>query len=353
MNKNSEKKKIIVDLIKVRNLACGLGQFSFNQEKFFATLEAPDFEFIFLVPPGYPENYADRVTYLHAREIWKYFPFLLPKADIWYSNNQQFHYLRKSKHTKHVITVHDLNFLVEKVSWKAARYLRRLSRSVKNASAVTVISDYVKNDLVRHIPAAATKVKRIYNGIERIDVQPASQPSFYKGRPFFFTIGQIRPKKNFHVLLDVMKAFPEYDLYITGDDKYEYAASIRQQIKEKDLTNVWVTGPVRNKEKIWLYRNCEAFLFPSTLEGFGIPPLEAMQFGKAVFSSRCTSLEEICNGYAFLWDNFEPDHMSQVIRENLPGFYENTHRIEQIKQYAFSFTYEKQVSELLELFRKL
>ncbi len=353
MGESIKKKKILIDLIKARNPACGLGQFSINQEKYFASLQIPDFEFIFLVPQGYPEKYADRVQYVHAREIEKYFPFLLPKVDIWYSNNQQFRYLRKGRSTKHVLTVHDLNFLVEKVPWKAARYLHRLSKQVKKAAAVTVISNYVKNDLLSHVPTDPAKVKLIYNGIDRIDSKTDCQPAFYKQRPFFFTIGQVRAKKNFHVLPEIMKAFPEYDLYIAGDDRYPYADSIRQEIKEKGLTNVFITGPVKEEEKVWLYRHCDAFLFPSTLEGFGIPPLEAMQCGKAVFSSRCSSLEEVCAGHAFLWDNFEPGHMIRVIQENLPGFYENKNRIEQIKQYAFSFSYEKQVNELIELFRQL
>ena len=78
-----------------------------------------------------------------------------------------------------------------------------------------------------------------------------------------------------------MKFLPEYDLYICGKDSFQYADEIRTQIKEKAVGNVFVTGMIEQTEKIWLYRNCQAFLFPSRGEGFGLPVIEAMLFGKS------------------------------------------------------------------------
>jgi hypothetical protein len=51
--------------------------------------------------------------------------------------------------------------------------------------------------------------------------------------------------------------------------------------------------------------------FPPLLEGFGLPVIKVMQFGKPVFSSNRTSLPEICGGHAFLWENFDVDYMIQ------------------------------------------
>ena len=99
--------------------------------------------------------------------------------------------------------------------------------------------------------------------MERIDTLEGIKPSFATGRPFFFTIGQIRRKKNFHLLVDVMRHFPEYDLYICGDAHFAYAEEVRNLIRENQLTNVFLTDVISQSEKIWLYRNCEAFLFPN------------------------------------------------------------------------------------------
>jgi glycosyltransferase involved in cell wall biosynthesis len=61
-----------------------------------------------------------------------------------------------------------------------------------------------------------------------------------------------------------------------------------------------------------LLANCKAFLFPSLLEGFGLPPIEAMYFGKAVVVARRTSLPEVCGSEAGYFDSFEPEHMKQA-----------------------------------------
>ena len=189
--------------------------------------------------------------------------------------------------------------------------------------------------------------------MERIYQNAESKPTFATGRPFFFTIGQIRKKKNFHLLLDVMREFPDTDLYICGDDHFKWANTIRENISGKGLKNVFLTGKISQEEKVWLYRNCQAFLFPSQGEGFGLPVIEAMQFGKAVFASNFTCLPEICSDKAFVWENLNTRTMVDSIRKNLPGFYENKSKIEEIRQYAFSFSYEKHIASYLQIYKEL
>lgn len=153
-----------------------------------------------------------------------------------------------------------------------------------------------------------------------------------------------------------MKEFPEYDLYICGDTSCNhgvYAEELRSLIDSKNLTNVFLPGTITQDEKVWLYRNCEALLFPSQGEGFGIPPIEAMQFGKAVFAAARTSLPEICGGYGFLWEKLTTEEMVDSIKKHLPGFYDDRERVEKIKQYAFSFSYENHINAYLDIYREL
>lgn len=136
-------------------------------------------------------------------------------------------------------------------------------------------------------------------------------------------------------------------------DSFQYADEIRTQIKEKAVGNVFVTGMIEQTEKIWLYRNCQAFLFPSRGEGFGLPVIEAMQFGKAVFISNYTCLPEISNGFAFIWEKLEPEAMAKSIRKNLPLFYEQKEKIDQMKEHAYSFSYEKHIKAYIDLYHEL
>ena len=205
-----------------------------------------------------------------------------------------------------------------------------------------------------HLKLHGKTVDVIYDPVEHIDQKPQQQPAFVKDdKPFFFAIGQVRMKKNFHLLLDVMKEFPEYNLYICGDDHFEAGKLIRQRIEKENIINVKLTGKVSDAERIWLYAHCEAFLFPSQGEGFGLPAIEAMQFGKAVFVAPFTSLPEITGGHAIVWKDVSTRTMVDSIMKNLPHFYDDPQRIESMKEYACSFDYEKHIDKYIELYRKL
>jgi glycosyltransferase involved in cell wall biosynthesis len=76
-------------------------------------------------------------------------------------------------------------------------------------------------------------------------------------------------------------------------------------------------------EKAWLYAHCEGFLFPSIAEGFGLPPIEAMHFGKPVFLSRLTSLPEVGGAAAHYFDSFDGAAMRAVVEAGLADHHGN------------------------------
>ena len=78
----------------------------------------------------------------------------------------------------------------------------------------------------------------IYNGVESIANNPSSKPDIKIDKPFFFTLSVFRPKKNFHILLDLMKLMPDTHLYISGENDTEYGEMIKQRIKEEKINNV-------------------------------------------------------------------------------------------------------------------
>jgi len=115
-----------------------------------------------------------------------------------------------------------------------------------------------------------------------------------------------------------MKKFPDYDLIIAGDNDSAYAKGILEQVAELGLTGrIHLPGKISEQDKYWLYSRCRAFLFPSLAEGFGMPVIEAMLLGKPVFTSTFASLPEIGGLFAFYWQNFDPDHMAEVMQKGL------------------------------------
>jgi glycosyltransferase involved in cell wall biosynthesis len=348
------RKRVLIDLCSIDNLSCGFGQICLNYNRIFGAMNPNDIEFQFLVTDTSNDHSGKR--YLSLRDFNRMYRRNFSELNLFHITNQQRTYKHIPTNIPVVLTIHDLNFLYEKTPLKIQKYMQKVNHLLQYAQAVVTISHFVAEEIRRHFDLQGKELRVIYNGVERIDHQPDRQPTFVRDnrRPFFFTIGQVRTKKNFHVLLDVMKAFPDHDLYIAGESHRTYAKHIRQRIDREAIPNVFLTGIIPNRERIWLYRHCAAFLFPSRYEGFGLPVIEAMQFGKAVFSSPTTSLTEICGGHAFLWEeDFDPQKMIRLIRDNLPGFYDNPARIEQIRNYAFSFSYERNVRQHLDLYREL
>ncbi len=74
---------------------------------------------------------------------------------------------------------------------------------------------------------------------------------------------------------------------------------------------VFLTGKVDDIAKQFYLSKCHAFVFPSIREGFGLPPIEAMHFGKPIFLSNKTSLPEIGGEHCYYWDNFDPEYMKK------------------------------------------
>jgi glycosyltransferase involved in cell wall biosynthesis len=352
---SSSKKRVLVDLSILKHLHCGLGQIAWNYGLYYKSHAPKDLDITLLVPKEYVGAFGTNIKYKPSKRIYRVLPWLLPTYDLWHSIHQLSLYAPSRFWTKNLLTIHDLNYLYEKKGTKISKYHKWVQKRIDRASFITTISHFTKDDVENHMDMNEKPNKVIYNGVEMLDASKAQQPLSVQDAhtPFFFTIGQIKKKKNFHTLLDLMKLYPQYNLYIAGQDHEDYAEMIRQRITNEKIENAFLIGTVNTEEKIWLYKNCKAFLFPSLFEGFGLPVIEAMSFGKPVFSSPKTSLSEIGGKYAFFWNSFEPHSMKEVIDQNLDAFYNDPQRVEATKQYAHSFSYQKHMEEYFKLYNTI
>jgi glycosyltransferase involved in cell wall biosynthesis len=134
---------------------------------------------------------------------------------------------------------------------------------------------------------------------------------------------------------------------------FDYVEKIIGEAKRLGVADrVHLVGPVSNEEKFWYYQHCLAFCFPSKAEGFGLPVLEAMHFGKPVFISRATSLPEIGGDKAYYFDSFDPLAMQEVFEKGMNDYF-NNQRTAAIRQHADSFSWNRAVQEYLDVYRKL
>jgi glycosyltransferase involved in cell wall biosynthesis len=251
-----------------------------------------------------------------------------------------------------IMTVHDMNQIYEQKpgTRKLARYMRRMRTKIEGADKVVAISHYVANDLARHFPQAREKISVIYNGSDYTTAPDRHRPQTDPEGRFLFSVGMVCAKKNFHVLVPLLRN-NDRKLVISGIVIDEYRQKILDEAARYGVSErVLVTGPVSQHDKDWYYANCEAFVFPSLAEGFGLPVIEAMHHAKPVFLSTLTSLPEIGADVAYYFDNFEPDHMAAVLERGLAHFAAN-HGPDTARHHASQFTWEKAAAAYLALYR--
>ena len=108
-----------------------------------------------------------------------------------------------------------------------------------------------------------------------------------------------------------------------------------------------------DEEKVWWYSHCDAFVFPSISEGFGLPVVEAMSLGKPVFISNLTSLPEIGGPEAFYWESFDPDIMTEVFKKGMLEYGSDRTKAERIRKWSERFSWENTARDYLKLYKDI
>lgn len=229
------------------------------------------------------------------------------------------------------VTIHDLT-LTHFPGRKMTKWYHRLAyhltikNAVKNSRKIIAVSNHTKKDLIKNFTVNPKKIEVIYNGIsshfKKISDTKKLATTLKKyviTKPFLLYTGVWRNHKNLPRLLHALKILKEkyklnLNLVITGRSDPHYP-EVKNTVKELSLNkNVKFPGLVEESELIRLYNAAAIFVFPSLYEGFGLPPLEAMQCGTPVATSNTSSLPEICGKEnAVLFDPYDPEDIAQKI----------------------------------------
>ena len=332
----------------------GFGEIARNYAPLLAKAQLDDMHLIFVVPDHLVGTFGPHIDYIRRSRKREDLRQLTCHIDLWHATDQQFHLRGGDSKTIQLLTVHDLNFLREKSGLHRWRHIIQLKWRMRRSDHLTCISQYVKDDILAHYHIGNKALDVIYNGIASHEDGPQQCPAIIvNDKPFFFTIGQIREKKNFQTLVPMMKHLPDYRLYICGDDHFAFAQELRKLIEAEGEGQVVLTGKISDEEKRWLYSHAEAFLFPSRLEGFGIPVLEAMRYRCKVFSSRFSSLPEVCSSHATYWDDYEPAAMATVVREGIAAWQKDGPEATAALEHSQGFNYQSYTEAYIRLYRQL
>ncbi|MDR0940185.1 MAG: glycosyltransferase family 4 protein [Mediterranea sp.] len=301
------------------------------------------------VPKAFVGRWGDECRYLRVRPLHPFF-FYRPGVGLWHSASQFTRYT--PLRTPVVQTVHDLNYLYEPLSAEQKRRRnQKVAKRLERADYIVVISEATKRDITRHFDIKATPIRVVYNGCNRYE-GPIVAPSVKPGGPFLFSIGVMHPKKNFHVLPCLLEG-NRYELVIAGAPQVPaYAGQIMEEAARWGVAGrVRLVGAIPEAEKHWYLSHCEAFLFPSIAEGFGLPVVEAMRYGKPVFLSPHTCLPEIGGEQAYYFNpDFDRSAMRRELEEGMADFGNGQRNPEAIRARAAGFSWEKAAKQYWEVY---
>ena len=319
--------------------------------------------FTFIVPKTEVGKYGNDIEYMEIKNktvklinsdfsgiIRKLF---LPHFDLIHLTHQysKFH---RSIASNTLVTIHDINFVHNGNSSSRAmrRRAHRIKRIEKIATHMSFISDFTYRDVMEHFPFCKP-YKIIKNGsqdwttLKRQEIEGLPQD-------FLFHISDAGEKKNVHLLVEMMRYLPQENLVIAGATDPINRKRITDIIDNYALKNVTLLGRVSDEEKAFLLDRCKCFLFPSRSEGFGLPVIEAMCFGKPVVISKLTSLPEIGGDIAYYFDELEPEAMATKTITSCKDFYSNEQQnAEATINHARSFSWEKAVDEYIQYYMEI
>ena len=344
---------ILVDLHRTGgNIYNGLYHFCYQLGRHLALEAPPDMHLHFYVPRAQRDFFGSNVDYVTQYSLHKYYQPRTSRFDVWHIATTLSWYRPFGSKTKNIYTIHDLNFLNEEeyTEQSRKRYLSLIQQRINRADHLTFISEFACRQTQTYLRIGEKPYNVIYNGCN-IPEKITDQPVYVPDKPFLFSIGQFHSRKNFHVLPALLVG-NDYELVIAGLNNFPYAQKVMREARRLQVTGrIKLIGPISDEEKSWYYKNCLAFVFPSMGEGFGLPVIEAMYFGKPVFLSRFTSLPEIGGEVAYYFDGFDGQHMREVFEKGMKDYCNHSPQ-QLIMERAKSFSWEKSAYEYLNVYRK-
>jgi glycosyltransferase involved in cell wall biosynthesis len=326
-------------LLRNKNLD-GMGYFTVNTIS-LVIKQNPDVHFQILCDKNFTEDYFDfpNVTkhyifppYRHPLLYIFYFEIVLRrflakhKPDLFVSMDGM---LCLGSKVKQLDVIYDINFehFPKDVTLKNRLYFNFFfKRFAQKAKRLVTISEYSKRDMADFYKVSPSKIDNVSCGVSsRFSPLTAEQvekvrQTWSNGKPYFFFVGSMHPRKNIKRLL---KAFTLFKEKTSSDFKLLIAGSIlwsKQEITDEYEGNpakddITFTGRVNDKELEDLLGAAYALSFVPIFEGFGLPIVEAMQCGVPVICSNVTSMPEVAGNATLLVDPYNVEAIAEAMKQ--------------------------------------
>ncbi|WP_314709856.1 glycosyltransferase family 1 protein [Prevotella denticola] len=259
-----------------------------------------------------------------------------------------------------VVTVHDLIFLRHPEFYPALDaffYKLKFRKMLREATRIIAISACTKRDILYYGDFPEDRIDLVYQSCSTRFSQPVSPSLLVEARRkyrlpqrYVLNVGTVEVRKNILLGIRAMAKLPaDLHLVIVGRQT-KYQKQLDAEIRKLGLGNrIHFLQGVPNTLLPAVYRQAEAFIYPSRYEGFGVPVIEAIQSGLPVVAATGSCLEE-AGGPDSLY--VDPDDADGAAAAVLSAMENRTGMVERSRHYVRRFENQDVASQVLEVYGK-
>lgn len=225
------------------------------------------------------------------------------------------------------------------------------------ADLIITVSDATRDDVARRFGVPRARMRTVYHGLSpSLSLPPSGEPRVRAGR-FLLSPYNLSAPKNLRSLVAAWPAiaerYPDIDLVLYGRALVTPAleAAFDEMLRgTAHADRIRRIGHVSDRDLSTLYADCTLFVFPTTVEGFGYPLLEAMAHGACCITRNASAMREIGGDAVRLVETLRPDEISAAAIELLAEPSLRASLGERARQRASTFTVEAMSRKTLECY---
>lgn len=288
--------------------------------QYLVLLQKKDWDIWNPTAPNFTKVLADFPNYTFSEQLQFSWLLYRLKADLVHFTFQSRPILYFGKS---VMNVHDLqlmrvkNYDMPRIVFEAKQLVYKLTIGIMIRLCAKIITptDYVSKDIHDTLSIPHKKIQRVYLAADKITESPTKYEQL-ANKQYILYVGQSSPYKNIERLIEahqLLKAKHPSLYFVHVGKKDQFTEQYETMVQQKGYSQVMFTGFVDDASLRWIYEHAQAYVAPSLMEGFGLPGLEAMQYGIPVVSSNATCLPETYGDSVVYFDPTDTQDMARAI----------------------------------------
>lgn len=308
------------------------------------------------------ESNIFKITNTKGNNFYRYLP-VYTSSDIFHSSYYRLP-INTNTNLKKVVTIHDLTYELGFIkSFNKSLNILQLKLAIKTSDAIICVSENTKKDLLLIYPDLINhqNIYTVSHGSSlKFDVNLNLQPpikiakSINSIKRYIIFVGKRVKYKNFEAAIIGFfeSCLPKlgFSMICVGS---KFSETEHKLIKTLNLQDkILVFENATNQELNYLYQNAFALVYPSLYEGFGLPPLEAMNCNCPVIASNTSSIPEVVGNAGILINPYDTKEIASALESLLSNEVRNSYITKGFNR-AKLFSWEKNAQKHIEIYQTL